>query len=127
MPFSRRARRQVALSSFIIQRDSEKIETFARKLQYAGPSPRLFMKQVILAAVFAASIVLDGHDQAWPVLIGGNVGAIFLATASLSTMLWRDNAAIGGVTVSMRRWSSVAVRVGGPGLIAATLVTLLVR
>lgn len=36
-------------------------------------------------------------DQAWPLLAGTNIGAIFVVSASLSGLLWQDTAAHVGV------------------------------
>lgn len=77
---------------------------------------------VVLAGAHAATAA----DEMWPLLVGANVGAVFVVTASLSTMLWRDTAARVGVEVSARRWSSVAVRVGAPALLAAVVTSVVV-
>lgn len=77
-----------------------------------------------LPTSLAASGVIEAPERVWPILIGTNVGSVFVLTASLSTLLWRDTAARSGVVVTPGRWSSVAVRVGAPALAAATLVAL---
>ena len=63
--------------------------------------------------------------QAWPLLIGTNIGSVFLVTASLSGLLWRDTAERAGVTVSARRYASVGLRVGLPSLVIATVIRLI--
>ncbi|MEZ5376799.1 MAG: SLC13 family permease [Acidimicrobiales bacterium] len=78
-----------------------------------------------LPTALAASEAVDHADASWPILIGTNIGSIFVLTASLSTLLWRDTAARNGVTVTPQRWSSVAARVGAPALIGATITQLL--
>jgi Na+/H+ antiporter NhaD/arsenite permease-like protein len=69
---------------------------------------------------------MEHADRSWPLLVGTNIGSIFVVTASLSTLLWRDTATRSGVFVSARRWSTVAARVGLPALVAATTVVAFV-
>lgn len=57
-------------------------------------------------------------------LIGTNIGTIFVITASLSSLLWRNTAAHHGVHITSGRWSSIAAPVGIPSIAAATLVRL---
>jgi arsenical pump membrane protein len=78
-----------------------------------------------LPVTLAGTTALAEVDRAWPLLIGTNIGGVFLMTASLSTLLWRDTAARSGLEVSGARWISVSVRAGAPALLAA-VVTLLV-
>ncbi len=77
-----------------------------------------------LPVTMAASASLHHAAPVWPLLIGANIGSVFVITASLSTMLWRDVAAREGVHVTGARWTSVATRVGGPALIVATVALL---
>ena len=77
-----------------------------------------------LPAALAGSSALTRAGQAWPLLIGTNIGSVFLVTASLSGLLWRDTAARAGVTVSARRYASVGIRVGMPALAVATAIVL---
>lgn len=77
-----------------------------------------------LPTVLAASSAIEHPSGAWPMLIGANIGAVFAATASLSTLLWRDTAGHYGVHVTPRRWSGIAARVGIPSIATATLVQL---
>jgi arsenical pump membrane protein len=78
-----------------------------------------------LPVTLAGTTALSDVDRAWPLLIGTNVGGVFLMTASLSTLLWRDTARRSGVDVTAARWTTVAVRAGAPAL-AGAVVTLLV-
>ena len=78
-----------------------------------------------LPAALAGSAAMTHAGQAWPLLIGTNVGSIFLVTASLSGLLWRDTADRAGVIVSARRYASVGIRVGLPALVVATLINLI--
>ncbi|MGI8755891.1 MAG: hypothetical protein ACR2MB_08535 [Acidimicrobiales bacterium] len=65
---------------------------------------------------------MTNAGQAWPLLIGTDIGSVFLVTASLSGLLWRDTAKQAGVVVSRRRYASVGVRVGLPALIVALAI-----
>ncbi len=78
-----------------------------------------------LPIVLAGSSAMTNPDQAWPLLVGTNIGAIFVISASLSGLLWSDTAARAGVHVSPRRYLSVSARVGVPASIVATLLVLL--
>ncbi|HAP74978.1 MAG TPA: citrate transporter [Acidimicrobiaceae bacterium] len=78
-----------------------------------------------LPAVLAGSASLASPDQVWPLLLGVNMGPVMVLTGALSGLLWRDTARTLGVEVSMRRYSSVGVRVGLPALIAAAASVLL--
>jgi arsenical pump membrane protein len=77
-----------------------------------------------LPVVLAGSTAMTNASQAWPLLIGANIGSVFLVTASLSGLIWRDTAKRAGVTVSGRRYASVGLRVGLPALAVATLIIL---
>lgn len=77
-----------------------------------------------LPTAMAGAAAMQDRGAAWPWLVGTNVGSMFVVTASLSTLLWRDTAGRSGVVVTAGRWSSVAVRVGAPALAAATIVLL---
>ena len=79
-----------------------------------------------LPAVLAAVPSLGDTGQVWPLLVGTDMGPVLVLTGSLSTLLWRDTARQLGVDVTARRYSSVGIRVGGPALLAATAVVLLV-
>jgi arsenical pump membrane protein len=79
-----------------------------------------------LPAVLAGSASLHTPHQVWPLLIGVNIGPIFVLTGALSGLLWRDTAASFGVRVSARRYSAIGVRVGVPALVASTIAVLLV-
>jgi arsenical pump membrane protein len=72
-----------------------------------------------------AGVEVTDRSSVWPLLVGANIGAVFLVTGSLSTLLWRDTARRQGVDVDARGWSRVAVRVGAPALAVATLALLL--
>jgi arsenical pump membrane protein len=58
----------------------------------------------------------------WAVLVGVNVGPVVLVTGALASLLWIESARAVGVDVGARRFAQVGVRVGGPALVAATLV-----
>lgn len=77
-----------------------------------------------LPIVLAGSAAMTAPGQAWPLLIGTNIGSVFLITASLSGLLWRDTAERAGVSVTARRYASVGIRVGLPAVVAAVLVSL---
>lgn len=77
-----------------------------------------------LPVALASSASIEHADGSWPLLVGTNIGSLFVVTGSLSTLLWRDTAARGGVQVSPGRWSSIGVRVGIPALVMATTVGL---
>jgi arsenical pump membrane protein len=79
-----------------------------------------------LPVSLAASSSIEHPERSWPLLVGTNIGSIFVVTASLSTLLWRDTATRSGVFVSAGRWTAVAVRVGIPALVAATAVVAFV-
>ncbi|MCB0969382.1 MAG: hypothetical protein KDB37_21310 [Ilumatobacter sp.] len=79
-----------------------------------------------LPTALAAVGSIDDPGDSWPILIGTNIGSVFLVTASLSTMLWRDTARRHGVVVSPWRWTRVALQVGTPALVAATVVRIAV-
>lgn len=77
-----------------------------------------------LPVVLAGTSAMRTADQAWPLLVGANIGSVFLFTASLSGLLWRDTAARAGVDVTGRRYSAVGLRVGLPALAVATALVL---
>ena len=77
-----------------------------------------------LPVVLAGSAAMRTADQAWPLLVGSNIGSVFLVTASLSGLLWRDTAARAGVQVTGRRYTAVGVRVGLPAIAVATALVL---
>lgn len=77
-----------------------------------------------LPIVLAGSAAMTHPNQAWPLLVGANIGAVFVVTASLSGLLWQDTAARAGVSISARRYASVGARVGLPALLVATLLTV---
>jgi len=77
-----------------------------------------------LPAVLAGSAALHDHAQVWPLLIGVNIGPVFVLSGALSGLLWRDTAASLDVHVTFRRYTSVGVRVGLPALLAAAFVVL---
>jgi arsenical pump membrane protein len=74
-----------------------------------------------LPTALAVSDAVTAPEASWHLLVGTNIGSIFLVTASLSTMLWRDTAARSGVEVTASRWTSVALRVGAPALVVSTI------
>ena len=78
-----------------------------------------------LPTALAAAGSIDDPDRAWPILIGTNIGSVFVMTASLSTLLWRATAARSDVVVTPQRWSTVALRVGAPALLLAAVTHLL--
>lgn len=70
-------------------------------------------------AVLAGASAVTSTEQAWPLLIGVNIGPLFVLTGALSGLLWRDTARRVGVEVSARRYSAVGLRVGLPALLVA--------
>ncbi len=70
-------------------------------------------------AVLAGASAATSTEQVWPLLIGVNIGPLFVLTGALSGLLWRDTARRIGVEVSARRYSAVGVRVGLPALVVA--------
>lgn len=79
-----------------------------------------------LPATIAALPALADDDAVWSLLVGVNMAPSLLLTGALSGLLWRDTARRLGVTVSMRRYTAVGVRVGLPALVAAGAVVVLV-
>lgn len=75
-----------------------------------------------LPAVLAGSHSVVDPAQAWPLLVGVNIGPTLVLTASLSSLLWRDTARAMGVDVSARRYSSVGIRAGLPAIVVAALL-----
>lgn len=75
-----------------------------------------------LPAVLAGTQSLVEPGQAWPLLVGVNIGPTLVLTASLSSLLWRDTARAMGVDVSVRRYSAVGIRVGIPAIVVAGLL-----
>lgn len=75
-----------------------------------------------LPAVLAGSHSIVDPGQAWPLLVGVNLGPTLVLTASLSSLLWRDTARALGVDVSARRYSAVGVRVGLPAIVVAAVL-----
>jgi len=80
-----------------------------------------------LPVALAASGSIIEADQSWPLLVGTNVGSIFVVTASLSTLLWRETAARSDLHISATRWTSIAARIGLPALVAATATMLVIE
>lgn len=79
-----------------------------------------------LPAVLAGSQSMVDATQAWPLLIGVNVGPALVLTASLSSLLWRDTARAMGVEVSVRRFSAVGFRVGLPAIVVGAVLVCVV-
>ncbi|MEO1057854.1 MAG: SLC13 family permease [Actinomycetota bacterium] len=77
-------------------------------------------------AVLAGASAVTSTEQVWPLLIGVNIGPLFVLTGALSGLLWRDTARRVGVEVSARRYSAVGVRVGLPALVVALPVAVLI-
>ena len=78
-----------------------------------------------LPITLAGSAAMTRAAQAWPLLVGANVGAVLTITGSLSGLLWQGTAERVGVHVTARRYSTIGVRVGVPALLVATAVVLL--
>jgi arsenical pump membrane protein len=72
-----------------------------------------------LPAVLAGAAALHDRSQAWPLLIGANIGPVLVISGTLSGLLWRDTARRLGVDVSARRYTAVGLRVGLPALVVA--------
>jgi arsenical pump membrane protein len=72
-----------------------------------------------LPAVLAGAASLHDRSQAWPLLVGANIGPVLVITGTLSGLLWRDTARRLGVAVSARRYTAVGLRVGLPALLVA--------
>jgi arsenical pump membrane protein len=66
----------------------------------------------------------DPGNRLWSLLLGVNVGPVLVVSGSLAGLLWLDTARRLGVRVDARRYSAIGVRVGGPALLAATVVLL---
>ena len=77
-----------------------------------------------LPAVLAGAPSIAARDQAWPLLIGTNIGPVLVLTGSLSTLLWQDTARRLGVDISATRYSAIGLRVGLPALVAAASVVI---
>ena len=45
-----------------------------------------------LPVVLAGATAMERADQAWPLLVGANIASVFVVTASLSGLLWRETA-----------------------------------
>ena len=70
-----------------------------------------------LPAILATAPVAN-PDQVWALLFAVNAAPAFVLTGALSSLLWRDAAASGGVLISPRRFTSVGLRVAGPAFLA---------
>ncbi|MEM8619686.1 MAG: SLC13 family permease [Actinomycetota bacterium] len=76
-------------------------------------------------AVLAGASAVTSTEQVWPLLIGVNIGPLFVLTGALSGLLWRDTARRVGVDVSAARYSAVGLRVGLPALVVALPVAVM--
>jgi arsenical pump membrane protein len=73
--------------------------------------PALLVVMPTLAAV--------PRERLWAVLLGVNIGPMFVVMGSLAGLLWLDTARHLGVDVDARTFTKVGLRVGGPALVAA--------
>lgn len=67
------------------------------------------------------------HRGIWALLLGVNMGPLVLVTGSLAALLWQASLAGMGITVSVREFFRVGVRVLVPSLAAAMLTLLVLR
>ncbi len=92
-------------------------------------------RTVVLAALGAAAVnnlpallvglpALGAHPspRVWALLLGVNMGPLFVVTGSLAGLLWLDSVGRLGVEVRAVDYSRVGARVGLPALLAAVLV-----
>lgn len=67
------------------------------------------------------------HRGIWALLLGVNMGPLVLVTGSLAALLWQASLAAMGITVSVREFLRVGVRVLVPSLAAGLLMLLVLR
>ncbi len=77
---------------------------------------------LIGAAVIPAG---DPHGMSWPLLIGVNMGPLFLVTGSLAGLLWMSVINRLGLRVTARQYSKIGLQVGFPALAVATIAVVI--
>lgn len=75
-----------------------------------------------LPAILVGLTHVSAPSRVWPLLLGVNLGPLFLLTGSLAGLLWQAGARSAGVEIDARRYSRVGVVVGVPAMAAAFMV-----